>query len=135
MEIIMLLYLERKRLKFKEAIDELLTEEYKMFDIDSLHFFARQRGERTIPHIHFISKDETIKGAIRLDIAEYYIHDIYRDILPKKLKIKFNEKIHEGNNWLLAVETWNSSVPEGNKIFLPKDLSKVREYIPDYLKL
>jgi hypothetical protein len=53
----------------------------------------------------------------------------------KKLKIKSNEKMHEGNNWLLAVETWNNSVPEGNKIFLPKDLTKVRDYIPDYLKL
>jgi hypothetical protein len=75
-------------LKFKEVIDELLTEEYKMFDIDSLHFFARQRGERTIPHIHFISKDETIKGVIKLDVAEYYIHDIYVDRLSKKIKNK-----------------------------------------------
>ena len=122
-------------MKFKEVIDELLTEEYRMFDIDSLCFFARQRGERTIPHIHFISKDETIKGAIRLDKAEYYFHDIYLDKLPKKLKIKFNEKMHESNNWLLAVETWNNSVPEGNKIYLPKNITNIIDYIPNYLKL
>ena len=122
-------------MKFKEVIDELLAEEYRMFDIDSLRFFARQRGERTIPHIHFISKDETIKGAIRLDKAEYYFHDIYLDKLPKKLKIKFNEKMHESNNWLLAVETWNNSVSEGNKIYLPKNITNIIDYIPNYLKL
>ena len=122
-------------MKFKEAFDKLLTEEYKMFEINSLRFFAWQRGERAIPHIHFISKDETIKGAIKLNVAEYYFHDVYVDRLPKKLKAKFNEKMHEGNNWLLAVETWNSSVPQGKRILLPQNLSEINNYIPDYSKL
>lgn len=122
-------------MKFKEVFDELLTEEYKIFEIEGLRFFAWQRGERAIPHIHFISKDETIKGAIKLDVAEYYFHDIYVDKLPKKLKLKFNKEMHKGNNWLLAVETWNSSVPQGKKIPLPEDPAKINDYIPDYSKL
>ena len=91
-----------------------------------------QRGERKIPHIHFISKDEKIKGAIRLDIAAYYKHDNYLDELPKKAKLEFNKKMREGG-WLMAVETWNNCVPQGNKINLPENREEI--VIPDYTKL
>lgn len=123
-------------MKFKKLFTKVLFEERLEFlEKKSNIKFCLEFKEGKIPHLHFYTKDKKIDGAIKLEVAEYFPHGKpikYISVCPQKALEKFNEWIHNDNNYINLCMNWNNNVKDGNKIYIPKDEYELQTRIPNY---
>lgn len=97
------------------------------------------RSEGLIPHFHIKKKGKYLPVAIRLDIAEYFTHNMYQETLNscselgkeyrKKIDNVLRKRYDENRtNWDYLVSAWNKYVDKDHRI--PPDAEQ-----PDYTKL
>lgn len=108
--------LEKKDINLKEIIEDILFEEGgELFRFNSIVFRINGRTEGKYPHLHF-RRSNGKEGAIRLDIAEYYLHGNplkYTETLSKSELKLFVKNI--SINYKRDCSLWNY-IPDGLKI-------------------
>lgn len=87
-----------------------------------------------VPYFHFVNKEAVIHGCIRLDRAEYFVHNRYMSTLSdnqKKALVEFllapvDDENFPGSNWSALLYAWNTNNPQ-YKVSIKQ--------MPDYLEL
>ena len=91
-------------------------------------------NEGNYPHAHFYTNNRELKGCLRLDIPEYFVHKDYDMKFDRKQKIELIKFLNQPNIDFPAYSNWRALVGYWNANNRSHQMS-VDTPMPDYTKL